>query len=530
MGEGRPVTPKHVLRPRDVPAAAQVLGIPQPARTPTAANIRDLHRPWKVAQALDLLRIVDGRAVAGPALEQWPDADDTTVGERWLTGLVAAFIADTKKEDKAGATAFVRIILTALDTDSPPTVMDLWGQTSEALTFDDAYTVGEFFDAYRYSFGVPRTALSEVLVEFGAATQHGAQLEITPLGRWALQAILARLPKPITADLPASDVIARVADVVAAPHEDDPWQVARPWLIGRHPLQAARELLAAAADATPAQRVAAVEIIDGFDEPALNAWREVTTVPSLGAYARLALTDYSQPHPPQPSPEDAAWLAVDHAVAALATTGPDEALSCLDERIDGPDLDSRLQTLRRRAHHPDTAALAEALTTFLASGAKPISSQVYQLKISLKRLRNPIWRRVLIPATARLGLLHEVIQIVMNWDGDHLHAFSVGDERYGDPFYDLDLRDEESLRLGAAFTPTTRTITYLYDFGASWYHDITHEKVLDLDATPTYPTCISGAGDFPIEYWSEEDEDQQPVPYDQDMINRRLARLASQHR
>ena len=133
---------------------------------------------------------------------------------------------------------------------------------------------------------------------------------------------------------------------------------------------------------------------------------------------------------------------------------------------------------------------------------------------------------MLIPATAPLGLLHEVVQIVMNWDGDHLHAFSVRDERYGDPFYSLDMRDEENMRCSAAFAPATKTITYLYDFGASWYHDITCERVLDLDAGATYPVCVTGAGDFPIEYWSEEDEDQQPVPFDKEMINRRLARLA----
>ncbi|MGH3885363.1 MAG: hypothetical protein ACRDSZ_02140 [Pseudonocardiaceae bacterium] len=64
-----------------------------------------LHRPWKVALATDFLRIIDGHAVAGPALEQWPDTDDGTVCELWLTGLVAAFAADSRREDKTGATA-----------------------------------------------------------------------------------------------------------------------------------------------------------------------------------------------------------------------------------------------------------------------------------------------------------------------------------------------------------------------------------------------------------------------------------------
>lgn len=518
MGEGRPVTPKHVLRPRDVPAAAQVLDIPAPAQINTAANVRALHRPWKVALEIDFLRVVDGQAVAGPALGQWPDIDDTIVCELWLTGLAAAFAADSGVGDKAGATAFSRIVLGALVTDPPPSVLELWERAREALILEDSYVADPFFTAYRYKDGDPFTAISGVLVEFGAATRDGTQLEMAPLGRWALQEMHARIPKPISADLPAAELVARLADI----DEDDPWHAAQPWLIGRDPLLAAREILAAAAAATPAQRIAAVEIVGALDEPAQAAWHEVTTVPNLAAHARMALTDWSRPQ--APSTEDSAWLAVEYAMAALTDSGPDEALSCIAERIAGQDLDSRMQAMRR-GDHADTATLAEALTTFVASGTKPTCSQVYQLKISLKRMRNPVWRRVLVPATARLGLLHQVIQIVMNWDGDHLHAFYVGNDHYGDPFHSPEVHDEDCPRLSGAFTPSTRTIRYLYDFGASWYHDIVHEKVLDLDVDATYPVCVTGSGDCPIEYWTDEDDDQVPIPFDEKKINIRLAGL-----
>lgn len=516
VGDGRPVTPKHVLRPRDVPAAAQVLSIPAPARINTAADVSALHRPWKVALAIDFLRIIDGHAVTGPAREPWPDTDDTTVCELWLTGLVAAFAAAARNEDEAGAAAFTRIMLGALATDPPPSAVELWQRAREALTFEDAYVADPFFSAFRYSSGEPFTVIPDVLVEFGAATRHGGQWEMTPLGRWALQEMHAHMPKPISADLPAAELIARVADN----DENDAWQAARPWLIGRAALPAAREILAAAATATPAQRIAAVEIVDTLGEPAQAAWHDVVTVPNLAAHARMALAGWNRPQ--ASSPEDSAWLAVEYAMAALTTSGPDEALSCIDERIAGQDLDSRLRTIRH-GNHPDTATLTEALTTFVASATLPTSSQVYQLKISLKRMRHPVWRRVLIPATARLGLLHQVIQIVMNWGGDHLHAFSVGNEHYGDPFTSPDLDDEESLRLSGAFTPSIRTITYLYDFGASWCHDITCEKVLDLDVNATYPVCVTGRGDFPLEYWTDEDDDSEPTPFDKDKVNSRLA-------
>src|SRR5436309_1801449 len=64
------------------------------------------------------------------------------------------------------------------------------------------------------------------------------------------------------------------------------------------------------------------------------------------------------------------------------------------------------------------------------------------------------------------------------WDDDHLHQFTVGRNRYGDPFYTPELANEERLRLGAAFA-STDTITYRYDFGACWDHTVRCEKVLD---------------------------------------------------
>jgi hypothetical protein len=170
---------------------------------------------------------------------------------------------------------------------------------------------------------------------------------MTPLGRWALQEMHARMPKPISADLPADELLAQLA----GHDEDNTWQAVQPWLIGRDPLLAAREILAVAAAATAAQRIAAVEIVDAFGESAQGAWREVTTVPNLAAHARMALAGWNRP--PASSPKDSAWLAVEYAMAALTDSGPDEALSCIDERVAGQDLGSRLRAIRC-GNHPDT--------------------------------------------------------------------------------------------------------------------------------------------------------------------------------
>ncbi|MGH3914075.1 MAG: plasmid pRiA4b ORF-3 family protein [Pseudonocardiaceae bacterium] len=516
VGEGKRVTPKHVLRPIDVPAAAQLLAISVPPRIHTAATVPTLHRPWKTALAVGLLQIVNGQAMAGPELEQWPDTDDDTMCELWLTGLTAAFAASSSDEDEAVATSVARITLQALVTAPAPTLPVLWARAREALISEETSIADPFFSLYRRNDEALAT-VSDVLIGFGAAIRHGQRLDATPLGRWASQEMHARTPRPISPDLPAEELIARLAD----PGRNDAWRAAQPWLAGRDSLTAAREILAAATVATPAQRIAAVEVVYTLDDPAQAAWHEVSTVTNLAPHAQMALTDRSRPTAPNPA--ETAWLAVEHAMAALTKSGPDEALSCIDERIAGKDLESRIRAIESGGH-PDTAALAEALTTFTASGAKPTSSQVYQLKISLTRMRNPIWRRVLMPATASLGLLHNVIQIVMDWDGDHLHAFSVRNDDYGDPFYSPDLKDEDRLRLSGAFTPATKTIGYVYDFGTGWRHEVTCEKVLDREVGAIYPVCVAGSGDFPIEYWADEDDGQESIPFDQDKINERLAK------
>ena len=52
---------------------------------------------------------------------------------------------------------------------------------------------------------------------------------------------------------------------------------------------------------------------------------------------------------------------------------------------------------------------------------------IVRLKITLRGIKPPIWRRLLIPATMTLGNLHMAIQAAMGWEGDHLHVLtSVG--------------------------------------------------------------------------------------------------------
>jgi hypothetical protein len=134
---------------------------------------------------------------------------------------------------------------------------------------------------------------------------------------------------------------------------------------------------------------------------------------------------------------------------------------------------------------------------------------------------------VLVPATITLGDLHVVVQVLFGWDGDHLHLFEVGSARYSDPMFDLrdlEMDDESRVRLRTVFTGATKKIRYEYDFGASWWHEVTLEQVREREPGAVYPRCAGFTGDCPVEYWSEDDP-QDPQPFDLAATDRRLAML-----
>lgn len=147
----------------------------------------------------------------------------------------------------------------------------------------------------------------------------------------------------------------------------------------------------------------------------------------------------------------------------------------------------------------------------------------YQLKIVLRHVRPACWRRVVMAASATLGELSEVIQVAFEWDGDHLHGFTVGRRRYGDPYFDFEY-DEYETSLAAVFAQASKPITYTYDFGDDWQHEITLEKVVDPIAA--HPVCVGGRGDAPV----EDCDEPAWTPFDQAGINTRLARLGRAER
>jgi hypothetical protein len=161
------------------------------------------------------------------------------------------------------------------------------------------------------------------------------------------------------------------------------------------------------------------------------------------------------------------------------------------------------------------------------SGAEIGAEAVCQLKINLRYMRPGCWRRVLVPASATLGDLHEIIQIAFAWDNERLHAFTIGRRRYGDRYFDAEY-DEDEITVAMALGRARKSISYVYDFGDSWQHEITLEKTLEPDPASTYPVCVNGRGDSPVENCGEDEPAW--IRFDQADVNTRLARLDNEIR
>ncbi|HNP51863.1 MAG TPA: plasmid pRiA4b ORF-3 family protein [Nitrosomonas nitrosa] len=126
---------------------------------------------------------------------------------------------------------------------------------------------------------------------------------------------------------------------------------------------------------------------------------------------------------------------------------------------------------------------------------------IYQLKVSLKGLRPPIWRRFLIASTASLNDLHQVLQIVMGWADSHLHEFTKDDIRYGmhDAEFPSAVRNEAKYRLNQVLKQEKEKLLYTYDFGDDWEHEILLEKILPFETDTQLPTCLTGKRACPPE-------------------------------
>jgi hypothetical protein len=121
------------------------------------------------------------------------------------------------------------------------------------------------------------------------------------------------------------------------------------------------------------------------------------------------------------------------------------------------------------------------------------SDTVFRLKIALKYLTPPIWRRIETP-DCTLWDLHAIIQCSMPWYDYHMWDFTITrDERYGpEDDAEMDYSDAGRVKLSHLVARGVKKFTYMYDFGDSWDHLITFEKPVARDPKVKYPRCVAG--------------------------------------
>lgn len=120
----------------------------------------------------------------------------------------------------------------------------------------------------------------------------------------------------------------------------------------------------------------------------------------------------------------------------------------------------------------------------------------YFIKIAIRGVSPMIWRRLRIPGTASLAMLHNCIQIINGWDDSYLNQFRIFGKDYG-VYHDG----------GISFNDNARTIyindfefdvddkfTYEYNFFEHIIHDIRIENIKNLPITKNIIICMSGSG------------------------------------
>lgn len=125
------------------------------------------------------------------------------------------------------------------------------------------------------------------------------------------------------------------------------------------------------------------------------------------------------------------------------------------------------------------------------------TNTVHRLKVTLRQVKPPVWRRIEVPSDIKLSDLSDVLEAAMGWYGGHLHAFEAGGVSYELPDPDAfgfgpPPVDERKARLGELLPTVGSKMRWDYDFGDGWEHDVLVEAVEPRRSEVTYPVCLAG--------------------------------------
>lgn len=128
---------------------------------------------------------------------------------------------------------------------------------------------------------------------------------------------------------------------------------------------------------------------------------------------------------------------------------------------------------------------------------------LYQIRVTLEHSEPSVWRQVEVLSNTTLDALHDILQVAMGWDNEHLYQFIVEDTYYGDSELGTTgaRQDASRVTIGNLFNRAKKRMTYEYDFGDGWEHEVFIEKIRPLpEGEDTfYPRCTAGENTCPPE-------------------------------
>ena len=131
-----------------------------------------------------------------------------------------------------------------------------------------------------------------------------------------------------------------------------------------------------------------------------------------------------------------------------------------------------------------------------------ISVRAFQMKITLRGMKPPVWRRFFVPEDMTFNDLADVLIVVMGWSGSHLSAFELpksGMNIMANPWSDDETqfgeRNGKTVKL-SQFLPEEKKFIFVYDMGDNWEHEVVIEDVRE-NYPALYPAVLAYEGNCP---------------------------------